>query len=308
MPAPADHEDLSAYLDGELTDAEVAELEAELARDPELRAELADLHGVVHFLRREGPTHAPMGFHRSVMDRIEAEHPAGRVDWSWLRRPFGIPLEGWLVAAAAAAVLLFAIPKAGPSGGELGVYPAPPEQSPAASKTRPEMPPEAGTAAESDVPPAEKRKEAAPTRKQKQLPAAEKVAVPPASGTAEADDPEVLATEAIEPGTAAEQVRYPAGYAFTIEVGDAAAKRQILAVASRYGVPLDALGTAEPSAKLDGARETIVVEMATARLPMLHAELERLGYPLTGISDDGLIGTTNKTMLVRIQLERAADE
>ena len=40
MTRPTASEQLSAWIDGELTDAEAAELEAELARDPSLRAEL----------------------------------------------------------------------------------------------------------------------------------------------------------------------------------------------------------------------------------------------------------------------------
>lgn len=115
------NEDLSAYLDGELTDAEAAELEAELARDPALRADLAELEGVVQWMRHAGPDQAPMGFHHRVMARIEEEHPERPSAWAWLRRPLGIPLEGWLVAAAAAAVLLLSLPEpsgSGPRGGE----------------------------------------------------------------------------------------------------------------------------------------------------------------------------------------------
>ena len=108
------HPDLSAYLDGELTDAEAAELEAELARDPELRADLSELEQVVDWMRRDGPDQAPLGFHRRVMDRVEREYPRQPSFWAWLRRPLGIPLEGWLVAAAAAAVLFSVLPGSNP--------------------------------------------------------------------------------------------------------------------------------------------------------------------------------------------------
>ncbi|HHO52620.1 MAG TPA: hypothetical protein ENK18_17555 [Deltaproteobacteria bacterium] len=109
------NEDISAYLDGELTDAEIADLEEQLSRDPGLRAALAELEGAVRWIRHAGPDQAPMGFHHRVMARIEEEHPERPPWWARLRRPLGIPLEGWLVAAAAAAVLFLALP--GPDPG-----------------------------------------------------------------------------------------------------------------------------------------------------------------------------------------------
>src|SRR5687768_10903156 len=99
-------ESLSAWLDGEIDPAEAAELEAELARDPALKAELESLESVVRLLRDEGPAQAPLGFHHRVMARVEEEHPERPSWWSWLRRPFGVPLEGWAIGLAAAVALL----------------------------------------------------------------------------------------------------------------------------------------------------------------------------------------------------------
>src|SRR5689334_4940913 len=120
------NEDLSAWLDGELDPAAAAELEAELARDPALRAELDSLETVVRLLRDEGPSQAPLGFHHRVMARVEQENPPQTSWWAWLRRPFGLPLEGWALVLAAAVALLLVLPS------RKGVEPAPPDdRSPA---------------------------------------------------------------------------------------------------------------------------------------------------------------------------------
>jgi hypothetical protein len=98
------NEQLSAYLDGELTDAEVAELEHRLARDPTLRAELEGLRAAVDLLRTHGPATAPPALYGDVLRAVEDEPMPGGA-WRWLLRPFGLPLSGLAVAAAAVAVL-----------------------------------------------------------------------------------------------------------------------------------------------------------------------------------------------------------
>jgi len=110
MSRSAPNESLSAYLDGELNEAEAAALEAELDANAELRAELDSIEGVVKLLRNHGSVSAPDDFHAKVMAAAEAEAPVVTW-WAWLRRPFGIPMEGLAVAVAAAAVLFLAVPK-----------------------------------------------------------------------------------------------------------------------------------------------------------------------------------------------------
>lgn len=107
------NEQLSAYLDGELEDAEAASIEAALAGDSELRAELDRLKRVQRLLRTHGRARAPEGFAARVIAAAEQEAP-NVVALPWWRRPFGIPVEGVLVAAAAALVLIVALPRGGP--------------------------------------------------------------------------------------------------------------------------------------------------------------------------------------------------
>ena len=58
---------LSAYLDGELTDTERAEVEAQLAESSEWRAELDEVRGARTMLRAVAEQDAPEGFWDAVM-------------------------------------------------------------------------------------------------------------------------------------------------------------------------------------------------------------------------------------------------
>lgn len=102
---------LSAYLDGELTDAELARIEAELDGDASLRAELDALAGARDFLGQHGMIAAPPDFLASVLAAVD-EEPV--VQLSWYRRPFGVPVEALAVAAAALLVIWVALPSGGP--------------------------------------------------------------------------------------------------------------------------------------------------------------------------------------------------
>ncbi len=97
---------LSAYIDGELSDAEMAEVARAIEEQPELRAAFEELQAAVELLRQHGPMQAPDGFHRAVMQRVEGLS-AGP---SWLQRLLGplgrYPVQGLGVAVVAAAVML----------------------------------------------------------------------------------------------------------------------------------------------------------------------------------------------------------
>jgi len=65
-------DDLSALLDGELENAELAAIEQELESDSDLRVELEELRGISDGLRSLPDATAPDGFLAAVMGRIEA--------------------------------------------------------------------------------------------------------------------------------------------------------------------------------------------------------------------------------------------
>ncbi len=88
-----DLEQLSAYLDGELTQADRARLEARLARDPDLRDALAGLRQTRQLLRRTPQRRAPRNF--TLTPRMAGLRPP---------TPRLVPAFSW---ASAAALLLF---------------------------------------------------------------------------------------------------------------------------------------------------------------------------------------------------------
>lgn len=98
---------LSAYIDGDLSPAEKAELERALASDAELREEYEQMLAAVELLRMHGPVSAPPDFHRRVMERV-AEEPAPSVSlWARFRSWLGsMPLESVAVAMAAVLVVV----------------------------------------------------------------------------------------------------------------------------------------------------------------------------------------------------------
>ena len=102
-------EDLSAYLDGELTETETRALEKELSKNPVLMTELTELRDAQDFIRAHGPTHAPPDFYNNVLTALEQES-VEQSWWAWLARPFGIPIQGVAIAAIAALVLILTIP------------------------------------------------------------------------------------------------------------------------------------------------------------------------------------------------------
>ena len=77
MTAHRTTDDLSAFLDEELTDEERALLEEQLDDDAGLRAELEELRGVVDGVRSLGDVRAPDGFLGAVLARVDAGEGLG---------------------------------------------------------------------------------------------------------------------------------------------------------------------------------------------------------------------------------------
>jgi len=99
------HEDLSAYLDGELPESELRRLEEQLKADPALRAELEAVGSVQKLLRELPRRKAPVDLAERVLAQAERSSLLGMPEQAPGKRRFRF---GWLVAAAAAAVLVFA--------------------------------------------------------------------------------------------------------------------------------------------------------------------------------------------------------
>ncbi len=300
MTRPNADEQLSAYLDGELTEAELSELEAELQRDPALRAELARIESAVSFLRTHGPVHAPDGFQRSVLDAVAAEPMPGSW-WRWLKRPFGVPVEGLAVALVAALVLIVALPfglqssgdhakdlKGDPYGfvrgeelraapgaaklaqGEVGATPDPSAEPDAVADAA--SPPPPPTATSSRAAPLDEKvaavasKEAAPDEAIADLDGARGTAASTSGGYG-AGTPQVQAPTPAAPGV----------YAYNILTYDEDALLKLQRIAAKYrGQVLDAQG--RPLGK--GATTTgtaYLVEVPSSALAAFGDDLRALG-------------------------------
>lgn len=96
---------LSAYIDGALSDAEMAEVEQAIRDNPEIRAEYSLLRSAVDRLREDGPVPAPPGFSERLAARLALEKmPKQR--WAWLPRGLRrIPFEAVGLAMAALLVV-----------------------------------------------------------------------------------------------------------------------------------------------------------------------------------------------------------
>ncbi len=94
---------LSAYLDGELGSAEAREVEAALARDPALQAELASMREATELLRTSGLAPLPADFAERLASRLGSEPmPIGWRRWVRQLRP-----ENLMLAAAALLVVVY---------------------------------------------------------------------------------------------------------------------------------------------------------------------------------------------------------
>jgi len=103
------HEDLHAYLDGELTPLEVSRVESALSNDPELAAGMAALRGLHHALEDLPGLDAPADFTQRVEIAVAR------------RRRRGLLLRIALPAAAAAALVLAVfMPRGGVHDARLG--------------------------------------------------------------------------------------------------------------------------------------------------------------------------------------------
>jgi negative regulator of sigma E activity len=96
---------LSAYIDGTLSDAEMAEVEQAIRESPEVRAEYSRMLSAVERLREQGPMQAPAGFSERLSARLALEKMPRR-RFSWLPESFrSIPLEAMGLAFSALLVV-----------------------------------------------------------------------------------------------------------------------------------------------------------------------------------------------------------
>jgi negative regulator of sigma E activity len=307
----SDDDRLSAWLDGELSDLEQRELEAELARDPALRADLEALEGVVRLVREEAPTVAPPGFHQRVMAHVAELEPApapGLVAWvsSWMRR-----WETVLLVGVAAAAMLMIVPFAPFGGAEAPQAEPDAETSPGAVRlTSP-------TPSSLEAPPASRTTREPEVQEQGvdvQMPATQVV------GRARVEAPSPVDPEAarqVENGTnltwedGIEPAAVPSGMVepppgdagsepagrYVVTSDDPALKRRVLALAARYGEVRDTSGHRVTTAERSGTEE-LLVTVSQAELPAFTRGLAGLGFDVGPMPSDLLAGDDVQLRLV----------
>ncbi|MEZ4235157.1 MAG: hypothetical protein R3F59_03140 [Myxococcota bacterium] len=302
IPDP-ENEALSAWLDGELDPDAAAALEAELARDPALRAEVAQLEAVIRTMRVEGPLSAPEGFEARLMARVEAEAPQESGWRAWLRRPFGVPLEGWALGLAVAAACLLLVPVWRAAPDDEG---APHELSPAAVE-----PPAMGDARDW-------AEQAPPVAAEAPAPVEEP---PPRKGVSPAPAPVAAAPVPVPPvgtsseGTVEPQVSPDAGTSRPEVLGLGPEPHQLLVRTDSTAVKVDLLricarhrwdcvtSDVANDGKMRASREVVHVHLPSAELNALAQELAALGHDVQRIGTDALVkGEGSLDLVVVLQL------
>ena len=98
---------LSAYIDGQLTDAEMAEVEKSIRENPAVRSEYNRMLHAVELVRTQGPVAAPVGFKERLEARLAVER-APKARFRWLPAPLRrLPMEA--IGLALAAILVVSV-------------------------------------------------------------------------------------------------------------------------------------------------------------------------------------------------------
>ncbi|MCB9760068.1 MAG: zf-HC2 domain-containing protein [Alphaproteobacteria bacterium] len=297
MTDPIANERLSAYIDGELDDATVAEVERALREDPALRAAHDELLAAVDFVREHGPADAPRGFHARVMNHVGGM-PLPIPWWRRLLRPFrAVPVESLAVLAAAALVIyVIATPDPAPTPPEVAhsVAEAPaPVEAPApalkpAAPVAPETPPQIATddavAQRTPPTPAERREvldELLGTRASEM--SEDGVALVDPSTAPPAEEGSAQVSEGVASGLSA-------SVAYRLSAENPRALYDLAALAGRYGGSLVDAGTGEPvsARRLSStdSRVSVRVQVPAGRIEEFTRAAAAIGRVTTTSSKD----------------------
>ncbi len=244
---------------------------------------MASLDGAVRLVRKHGPMRAPDAFLDHVLAAV-AHEPMPVAAPPWWRRPFGVPLEGLMLAATALIVVGVALTSGGdaeqhpaawnpPAGGAAPAEEARPAaarvKSPYAAEPQPTAPaksavPAAATSKDMVVPSTEAGKEwaegAAGTEGANEAPTAPVVADPaPGAG----DAPQKWST---------------AGYHYVVHASDPAALAQLQRLTARHqGALTDASGEVVTAGEIDGSSAMLTVTLPNDELLAFGDDLRALG-------------------------------
>ena len=318
MTSPS--EQLSAYLDGELSPEERASVDAALSEDPSLRAELDGLRQVVQWVREQGQVEAPMGFAEALDAKLAAEPDPRAGVLLWLRRPMGVPIE---VLALAAVALWVTLNLAGPTTSSepvagRAVFDAPEEASePAPTVEEAPPPPEAkgdGVLTRkmaAPAPVAAAAPAAAPHKSKEALQrpaeASKTVSSQPVDeeaedAVAEAEPPpveELQGQQAPAKGAATAPDLSAVPFAYTLSAENADVLRQLARLASKHGGQLqDERGRELAPEMMSAGTARVFVMLPNSQIGPFSRAMERLGMLNTTATQNFFPGRT-----VRLQVD-----
>jgi hypothetical protein len=273
-----------------LSPAEEAELRAELASDEELAGALASLDGAVRLVRKHGPMRAPDAFLDQVLAAV-AHEPMPVAAPPWWRRPFGVPLEGLMLAATALIVVGVALT----SGSDTEQNPAawsppagsaaPPEEArPAAARVKSPYAAEAPTttaSSKSAVPAAATSKDTVVPSTEAGKGSVDGAAEPGTAGTAEGANEAPAAPVVTDPAPGAGDAPTQwstAGYHYVVHASDPAALAQLQRLTARHqGALTDASGAVVTAGEIDGSSAMLTVTLPNEELLAFGDDLRALG-------------------------------
>ncbi len=319
-------EDASAWLDGELPDDEMAAFEAELERNATLRAELDELREVSDWLAAEGPAEAPPDFASRVLARVEEDHPSVPSWLAWLRRPFGLPLEGVVLALSAAVVLLLVLPRSGEPPEEVVERPARqapverievPEQQELEDDDRiaTEIPAPETAAPETAAPEMAATEAVATAEKSRPAPTPTRVPVtdppkaPPTNAEhvpppSEVDTPVAQAPYTLaRPKTTEEALLQARTLPVDVSSGDPRMLARVLKLSARFGGAVDADGLEIDDPTMHERVRDVYVRVPQDQLRDFENQLGELGYRVFVPNDRGLLAGTHVLVRLRLALD-----
>lgn len=274
---------LSAYIDGELSPTEAREVEAALARSPELKTEYEGLREMVGILRSDGMLTAPPRLAEAIRSRTAPLPMPHR--WSrWIPR---VPGE----AVALAAVVLLSLTYLASSGGDDPPPPVPVaalEPPPPAAVADAEPLNTAEPASANGILGDEARIQPA-TGRQSLAPETTKRASPKKSPMPEQKEAWQPAWESDEaPAKATTAVGYsPPPYRYKLDTQSESALRTLAALATELGGKLvDGSGRPLAAYPMDaGDSRSVRVIVPAYNVEALHARLRELGQVETMATD-----------------------
>ena len=272
-------------------------------------------------MRKHGPTRAPDAFLDRVLAAVEDE-PMPAAAAPWWRRPFGVPLEGLVLAATALIVVGVALS----TGGDADEHPAawnPPaggaapaeEARPAAARVQSPYAAEPAPAttgnSSSSMPKAAASKDDVVPKAVTKLEAAGEGAASDPTALEQAEngaEPSVQKEVEVTPGTATDPTTQwsTAGYHYVVHASDPAVLAQLQRLTARHqGRLTDGSGEVVTEGEIDGASAMLTVTLPNNELLAFGDDLRVLGLVEEHLAEPALYPGSQIPVTVELRVAPA---